>query len=437
MLLKFKEHIENEFPELFDQHFLIACSGGLDSVVLTHLCHRSKLQFSIAHCNFRLRGKASDGDEVFVEQLASSLNVPYFVTHFDTLGYMDQHKVSVQMACRDLRYAWFDQLLHEHKMSYVLTAHHANDNLETFLINLSRGTGIDGLTGIPPTLNAIRRPLLPFSRQELEAYAQTENLSWREDASNAETKYLRNKIRLEIIPKLQELHPTFLTNFLNTQNYLNQAKILSDQYLQQLKEELFLPENGKFRISLESLTTLAPLDAIVYGLFKDYGFTEWQNVLDLLNAMSGKQILSSTHVLLKDREFLWLAPIAVKTEGLEVFEIQESQTRISTPLELKIKSVKQRSENSSNEIFVEMEALTFPLVVRKWKKGDYFYPLGFNGKKKLSKYFKDEKMNLLEKEEQWLLCSKDQIVWVVGRRADRRFKVNDGSQNILKIELIA
>ncbi|MGB3143721.1 MAG: tRNA lysidine(34) synthetase TilS [Maribacter sp.] len=436
MLLKFKEHIEKEFPELVHDHFLIACSGGLDSMVLTHLCYGSKLKFSIAHCNFRLRGSASDGDEIFVEQFAASIDSALYVTHFDTLGYVNQHKVSVQMACRDLRYTWFDQLLKQHKIPYLLTAHHANDNLETFLINLSRGTGIDGLTGIPQKLNHLRRPLLPFSREELEAYAKTENLSWREDASNADTKYLRNKIRLEIIPRLQELHPSFLANFQNTQDYLNQTKILSDQYLKQLKEELFISENGKFRISLESLTTFAPLDAILYGLFNEYGFTEWENVLDLLNAMSGKQLMSKTHILLKDRESLWLAPYDVNAGELEEYEIDESQNTLNAPIKLNIKPVKERSENSTNEIFVQKESLTYPLVVRKWKKGDYFHPLGFIGKKKLSKYFKDVKMNLLEKEEQWLLCSNNQIVWVIGKRADRRFKVDESSQNIVKIELI-
>ena len=435
MLAEFKKHIEINFPELVDNHFLIACSGGLDSMVLTELCQQAHLQFSVAHCNFRLRGRESDNDEEFVRKHTKKLNRTFYVTHFDTVGYVNQHKVSVQMAARDLRYNWFEKLLKLHDIPFLLTAHHANDNLETFLINLSRGTGIDGLTGIPSKTDYLRRPLLPFSRQALNDYAKNQNLEWREDASNADTKYLRNKIRLEVIPKLNELHPTFLSNFQNTMAYLNQTQSIATHYLENLKAELFIQEDEKFRISLESLSNLASLDAVLYGLFNEYGFTEWQNLKDLLNGMSGKQLLSTTHVLLKGREFLWLSPIKKIQQDADEFFIQENERSLEFPIVLNIGTVEQRGENNAKEIFVQKDALKYPLLVRKWKIGDYFYPFGLNRKKKLAKFFKDEKMNLFEKNEQWLLCSEDRIVWVIGKRADHRFRVHDVSKEILKIKI--
>ncbi|MEP2237083.1 MAG: tRNA lysidine(34) synthetase TilS, partial [Maribacter sp.] len=291
MLKTFKKHIEDSFPELLESHFIIACSGGLDSSVLVELCHKTNLNFSIAHCNFRLRGKASDGDESFVREYAKKIEKPFFVTHFDTLGYVNQHKVSVQMAARELRYAWFDQLLKEHGSSYLLTAHHANDNLETFLINLSRGTGIEGLTGTPARINDIRRPLLPFTRQELESFANDQQMQWREDASNADAKYLRNKIRLEIIPKLNELHPTFSDNFNNTLDYLQQTEVIASAYLQKLKQELFKENNGRVEIEIAKLKELQPLATYLFGLFSAHGFKEMENLEALLDGLSGKQLV--------------------------------------------------------------------------------------------------------------------------------------------------
>ena len=435
MLNAFKKHIEDSFPELLDSHFIIACSGGLDSSVLVELCHLINLSFSIAHCNFNLRGKASDGDENFVRQYAKKIDKPFFVTHFDTLGYVNQHKVSVQMAARELRYAWFDQLLKEHNSAYLLTAHHANDNLETFLINLSRGTGIDGLTGIPAKINDIRRPLLPFTRQELESFAQVKKMKWREDASNADAKYLRNKIRLEIIPKLNELHPTFSDNFKSTLDYLGQTDVIASAYLEKLKEELFVEKGERQEVNISKLKELKPLSTYLFGLFSSYGFKEMENLEALLDGLSGKQLVSSSHVLVKNREVLILsAKDESKLERQEYF-ITEEEVPLNLPVNLKFSVVSERLDNTNSEIFVQKNLLKYPLTVRKWKTGDYFYPIGLNRKKKLSKFFKDEKVDVLSKEKTWLLCSGEQIVWVIGMRADHRFRVDDTSQEILKIEL--
>ncbi|MDF4203344.1 tRNA lysidine(34) synthetase TilS [Maribacter sp. SA7] len=435
MLKTFKKHIEDSFPELLESHFIIACSGGLDSSVLVELCHKTNLNFSIAHCNFRLRGKDSDGDESFVREYAIKIEKPFFVTHFDTLGYVNQHKVSVQMAARELRYAWFDQLLAEHNSSYLLTAHHANDNLETFLINLSRGTGIEGLTGIPSKINNIRRPLLSFTRQELESFANDQQMQWREDASNADAKYLRNKIRLEIIPKLNELHPTFSDNFKNTLDYLKQTDGIASAYLQKLKQELFIENNGRVEIEIAKLKELQPLATYLFGLFSAYGFKEMENLEALLDGLSGKQLVSSTHVLVKNREVLILSSKNETKLDTQEYFVTEEEVPLNLPVNLKFTVVSERYNNLDTVIYIQKNTLKYPLTVRKWKMGDYFYPLGLNRKKKLSKFFKDEKVDVLSKEKTWLLCSGEQIVWVIGMRADHRFRVDDTTQEILKIEL--
>jgi tRNA(Ile)-lysidine synthase len=435
VLKAFKKHIENSFPELRDNHFIIACSGGLDSIVLSDLCRQARLQFSLAHCNFRLRGEDSNGDENFVCEYGEKLGIVVYVTHFDTIDYVNKHKVSVQMAARELRYTWFEELIEMHNIPYVLTAHHANDNVETFLINLSRGTGIDGLTGIPAKTAILRRPLLPFTRQELELYAEGQKLNWREDASNADTKYLRNKIRLEIIPKLNELHPTFLDNFNSTLHYLNQTENIASAYLKKLKEELFQKHDGKFEISIQKLKELYPLPTYLFGLFSEFGYKELENLEALLDGLSGKQLLSSTHVLVKNRDVLLLSPIGKKEVEVQEFLIDENLAELNYPLSLKFSMVPERFNNSAKEIFVQKNTLKYPLVIRKWKKGDYFYPIGLNRKKKLSKYFKDEKVDVLSKEEIWLLCSNEQIVWVIGMRADHRFRVENSAEEILKIEM--
>ena len=430
---QFRIHIQDNFPELLQNRFLLACSGGLDSVVLAYLCAQNELDFSLAHCNFKLRGEESDKDEQFVKELAKELNKTLWVEHFNTKAYVNDHKVSVQMAARELRYTWFKDLLAEHGLKTLVTAHHADDNLETFIINLSRGTGINGLSGIPAKTDMISRPLLPYSRAELSAYADHEKIQWREDQSNAEKKYLRNKIRHDIIPLLKETHPTFLHNFQTTQKNLQQIVDISETHLSNLKKELFRKENDVIRISAESLMALNPIKAYMHGLFHVYGFTAWNDVVQLLSAMSGKEIRSKTHRLLKDRDDLLLSPIQQDTEAY--YEINEGITQINTPIGLVLEEGVMISATAPNILYVDKSTLKYPLVLRKWQKGDYFYPLGMKGRKKLAKFFKDEKMDVFAKENQWLLCSDNQIVWVVGKRPDERFKITPKTKNILKIIL--
>jgi tRNA(Ile)-lysidine synthase len=320
-----------------------------------------------------------------------------------------------------------------HHIKTLVTAHQADDSLETFLINLSRGTGIEGLTGIPSHTSSISRPLLQFSRAEIDAYADEHNLYWREDASNENTKYVRNNIRHNIIPKLKELNPNFLGNFLKTQEYLGQTLAITSNHIGHLRNQLFTKDGKMEKVEVASLLALNPIKAYLFHFFREYGFTQWDDIYGLLNANSGKEVHSNTHRLLKDRDFLFLKPISLK--NTEVFYIVEGQALASKPFSLKFSKVEAIGETNRNIIYVDKETLKYPLTVRKCQKGDYFYPLGMGGKKKVSKYFKDEKINIFAKENQWLLCSGNNVVWIIGKRADDRFKITERTKEILKIIL--
>lgn len=434
MLVQFQKHIQENFSHLQDAPFLLAVSGGVDSVVLAHLFAQSDIPFALAHCNFRLRGEESTKDEKLVLKLANDLESFFHLTHFDTISYVNKNKVSVQVAARELRYHWFEQTIQEYGYKTLVTAHHADDDLETFLINLSRGTGLEGLNGIPAKTDTISRPLLAFSRAQILKYAEAEKLQWREDESNSDTKYLRNKIRHEVIPKLKELHPTFLENFGNTLANLKGSSSILQHHITALKAGLFNEKDGVVHISIEKLQKLNPLEAYLYEFFKDYGFTAWNDIKNLMSATSGKEVRSKTHRLLKDREDFLLQKL--ETSEDEVFFIAEDTQAIDYPLKIAIGEVDNYEKaNNSNILYIDKKTLKYPLVLRKWKEGDYFYPLGMKGKKKVSKFFKDEKMDIISKERQWLLCSDDKIVWIPGKRADERFKVTEATKTIIKITL--
>lgn len=400
-------------------------------MVLVHLCESCNLDYAIAHCNFQLRAAESDSDEVFVAGLSKAYGRPFYVTRFDTLGYMNRHGGSIQMAARELRYHWFDEIMKAHSLQVLCTAHHADDVLETFLINLSRGTGLDGLTGIREQAPGLVRPLLPFYRNELLAYAEENRYEWREDSSNEEDTYLRNKIRRHLVPLLKELHPTFNENFQKTTAHLSgSARILQD-YKNQLRAGWLAGGEGLLRIPVKPLLDLVPKAAYMHLLFSEYGFREGEELGALLTADSGKLLYSPTHRLIKDRDLLLLERL--KEDQPAHFRFPAGEGRPETPVRLKIETVECLGELEKNILYVDKETLNKELTLRKWQKGDYFYPLGMKGKKKVSKYFKDEKMDLIAKEEQWLLCSGDDIVWILGRRADERFKVKATTKEILKI----
>ncbi|RKS53487.1 tRNA(Ile)-lysidine synthase [Gillisia mitskevichiae] len=429
----FKNHLKSEFPFLCQGKLLLAVSGGVDSVVLAHLCKLAKLNFSIAHCNFNLRDAESDSDEEFVLDLADRLDVEVFIENFDTKAYAEDEKISIQMAARELRYHWFEELSVALKYDYVLTAHHANDNLETFLINLVRGTGLEGFTGIKAVNNTVIRPLLTFSRKEIEAYAELHKIKWREDSSNASNKYLRNKIRHDVVPVLEELNPQLLNGFANTQAHLNDSLNLVEDYIGLIYPEIVSKTMYGYNLKIDFLKKLPNTKAVLYELLKTFGFSEWEDVYQLLDAQSGKIVYSSTHRLIKDRDVLILAENEPDRKMQEYF-IEEGENILMLPMgRFTISEVDEISKTAPNCVFLNAEKLTFPLVLRKWSNGDVFYPFGMKGKKKLSDFFNDNKLSLPEKESTWILCSGNEIVWIVNRRADNRFAITDPSQKILKI----
>ena len=413
---------------------IVACSGGLDSVVLAHLCSRSSLNISLAHCNFQLRGEESSEDEKFVQKLADNLGFKYYVKYFDTNEYADINKQSVQMAARELRYSWFRELIAEGHGDFILTAHHADDDLETFIINLSRGTGIRGLSGIPSSQGSIRRPLLNFSREEISNYALSNAIEWREDSSNLEKYYLRNKIRHDIVPLLKGLNPAFLENFKDTQENLKGVEAIFADHIKDLKGRLFQSYATGWRIEVDILKSLKPTKAYLHALFYEYGFSELKNIEDLLTASSGKELRSSTHRLIRDRNHLILAPLGDLSS--ENYQFRPEMGEIQGPVPMLIDTVDDITKDNKDILYVDKETLNHRLEVRKWKKGDYFYPLGMKGRKLVSKFFKDEKYNALEKEDQWLLFSGGELVWIIGKRADERFKVGPHTTEILRFQLM-
>ena len=434
MQTRLKKHIDNNLNFLKGKKLLIAISGGLDSVALTHLCKQIKLDISLAHCNFNLRAEESKGDETFVLELAKTLDLEVYIQHFNTKKYAKENKLSIQMAARELRYNWFQELALQLGFDYILTAHHADDTLETFLINLSRGTGLVGLLGIPETNGNIVRPLLKFSRETIEIFAKSENFKWREDSSNTSTKYLRNKLRHEIIPKLKETNSQLLKNLKSTLQHLNDtADIVEESVNAVLKRAIITINEDEITYAISEFLKLKNPKAYLFEIFKPYGFTAFNDIENLLSAQSGKQVLSTTHRLIKDREHIILAKLDLKQETV-VISITNKDKEKSTPNGmLFFDKVDAISKAALNEIYVDKETLNYPLQVRKWQEGDYFYPLGLNGKKKLSKFFKDEKLSLLNKENCLLLCSNKAIVWVINYRADQRFKVTQNTKNIIKI----
>ena len=434
MLQKFKKHITKEFPFLKDTKLLLAISGGVDSVVLFHLLHKLNYDVSLAHCNFKLRGKESDLDEEFIKNLNQISSNQIFTISFDTEKYAKEHKLSTQIAARELRYNWFQKLITEHKFDYVLTAHHADDNLETFLIHLTRGSGLDGFTGIPIVNGNIVRPLLAFSREEILNYAKDYDLEWREDASNASNKYIRNKIRHQVLPVLKEINPSVLDSFATTLENLQESKQIIEDSIENIASEVLKKEANFIKIDIEKIKELSNPKAYLYQLLKSYHFTEWNDVYDLLNAQSGKQVFSKTHGLLKDRDVLILSKIDLSNSIEMAFQIEEEITEITNPIHLTFEEVFEKSTENKQTIYVDKDLLKYPLILRKWEKGDYIYPLGMQGKKKLSKYFKDEKFSLIDKENTWLLCNaENQIMWIVNHRQDRRFVKN----NNLKISVLS
>jgi len=432
----FLNHLKKNFPSIPVSKLIIAVSGGVDSIVLFHLCLKLKLNFFVAHCNFKLREKESDLDEKFVRDLAIKHNIEFYTKSFNTKKISNNDNKSIQMVARELRYSWFEELSKELNVKHILTAHHLDDSLETFLINLSRGSGIDGLLGIPKVNDTVFRPLLIFKKDEILSYAKENKITWREDSSNKKNEYLRNQIRLEVLPKLKEINPNLLDNFSKSIDRLQQSKsIIKDKMVDFINNVSFTSDE-KIYFKINKIKKVSNIDAYLYELLKRYNFTQWDDIRDLLDSQSGKQIISKTHKLLKDREHL----ILVKNSEVEnkSLLINKSSKEVAVSAgKIKISVAKKISKQDLDVIYLDSAKLDFPLRVRNVLSGDYFYPFGMNGKKKVSKYLKDEKTSVFDKDKVLILeTSKNKIIWVVGMRLDDRFSVTDDTKEITKIELI-
>lgn len=434
MLLEFQAHIKSLGISRSDS-ILLTVSGGLDSVVMSDLFFKSKLNFGIAHCNFNLRGVESDKDATFVRKLSEQFNCKFFETTFNTKVHIEKHKLSTQMAARELRYQWFEEIRVANDYSKIATGHHLNDSLETFLINLSRGSGLKGLLGIPEQTNTLLRPLLPFSREMILNYAQKHQLEWREDSSNATLDYLRNQLRHEVIPELIKVQPQFLEGFKTSLLNLNSTRIAFDQIVNDFKEKHFLIDKELIYISIESLISIQSNDALWYELFRAYGFPDLASLKALVAAQSGKFLESDTHRILKDRDQLIIS-VKKEFDKSESYFVLEDTQEITVPLNLKFEQNNSVNSPNNKTAFLKFDKIKFPLKIRKWEEGDHFFPSGMRGKKLMSKFFKDQKFSKIQKENQWLLCSENQIVWVIGHRCDERFISPLAYKNNLKITLI-
>lgn len=417
---------------LTSSNSLLALSGGADSMVLADLLLKSGSNFSVAHCNFQLRGDESDEDENFVKNFCEQNHIRYFIKKFEVKKFKQSGNYSTQMAARELRYTWFEELVNEYKFDFLLTAHHLGDSFETFLINLLRGTGTKGLTGIKNQSNNLLRPLLNWSKAEILEYAVQNKVSWREDRSNLENDYVRNQIRNQISPILKEIQPEYLKNFSKTLIFLNDDCELLKKHIEFIRKKYFKKLGNDILIEIENLKKLDFQTTYFYHLFSTYGFNHPEEIIKLINSAKNGEITSNTHRLLKNRNELLLTVVKTDEKTCEIELNQDSV--IQKPLYLKFVNSDHWEENADESF--DYEKIKFPIRMRKPKQGDVFKPLGMANFKKLSKFFKDEKYSKLEKERAWVLVDKDdRIIYVVGKRMDDRFKITKHTQIFLNIYL--
>jgi tRNA(Ile)-lysidine synthase len=423
--------------KLFDEsdRILLAVSGGVDSMVMAHLFVGLKADIGIAHCNFNLRGKESDGDEDLVYQFALDHNVPFYTKRFDTKKFAAENHISIEMAARELRYKWFEEIREESNYSVISVAHNLNDSVETFLMNLTRGTGIAGLTGMKPINNNIVRPLLFASRTQIAGYCKENHITYREDKSNADTRYIRNKIRHSIIPVFQEINPSFETTITETSERLNEINEIITEHIRMLRNEVSTETESTIVFKTDKLRYLSPKLTILFELFKPYGIGkgQLQDLIKLINGRTGSQLFTNEYRLFKDRKEL---VVSKKTkEAGNFFELKkvEDFNLYSDCISAKITQYYDdfKIPESSDTACLDAGKISFPLVIRRWKHGDSFFPFGMKQRKKLSDYFIDNKYSVLEKEQCLILESEGKIVWLINERIDNRFRITSSTKEIL------
>ena len=439
MLESFLTYISKE--KLFEpsDKLLLAVSGGIDSMVMLYLFRKTGYSFSVAHCNFQLRGADSDGDEQFIRDYCDEHNIRLFVNRFETVEYARQEGISIEMAARDLRYKWFGKLLDNERFDHLATAHHQDDVIETFFINLSRGTGIRGLSGIKSKTGRLIRPILFADRLVIRNYAALHQIPSREDSSNSDVSIQRNFIRHKIVPLLDEFHPSFRKNVIKTADNLYQTELLFQQKIDEIKADVMQAFEWGETIKIEQLKKYPSVRTVLFELLKNKNFSVEQvdDIMASLDSESGKKFYSSTHRVVKDRSDLIVSE--TESEQLELFYVEVDSNKIEEPFHIEVerfsRSASFRFSQNAMIADFDFDKLEFPLLLRKWKEGEYFQPLGMTGFKKLSDFFIDEKYSIPEKENAWILASGNKVVWVVGKRMDDRFKIDQNTRNIFRVSV--
>ena len=463
MLHAFLTYINEQ--KLFDStdKVLLTVSGGKDSITLFDLFYLANrigngFQFAVAHCNFQLRGNDSEADQQFVEELCKKHRIEFHTARFETKKYSKANKVSTQMAARTLRYEWFEQIRQQFGYTYIATAHHLNDSIETVLLNLTKGTGITGLRGILPKKDFIIRPLLFASREQIDSYVADNQVVWREDSSNASDDYQRNLLRHQVVPLLKKINPNFDETFARNLERLQAVEADFRRNLNSFKTTVMREEAGIFFLKIANIKYYQSAGYFLEELLKDFGFNYFQakEIFHSLDGLSGKVFHSATHTLLKDREDLVITPPNPprKWGGLKEQQIFiENLTEQKAPLPIgeglgatdasvglfslcDISEIDKNFPKNNNILYADYDKITFPLTLRKWQEGDWFIPLGMKGRKKISDFLIDKKVSMNLKKMIFLLTSQDKVLWVVGHRADERFKITETTTRVLKVEII-
>lgn len=418
---------------------LLAVSGGVDSVVMAQLFKQAKYPFAIAHCNFGLRGVASDQDEDWVRDLAKQYQVNFYSQTFDTSVHARSRGISTQMAARELRYAWFQTLCEEHGFEQVATAHHSNDSLETALLNLTKGTGIAGLKGVAAVQGRYIRPLLFASKSDIIAYAKAEALSWREDSSNQKDDYQRNLLRNQVIPRLQKINPNLEVTFRSTAERLSQVGALLDEQVAILRQQLCSQQGDNYHIAVQVIQAKPWAPVVLWELLKPFGF-HFAAIQRLLthHSSTGAHIQSPSHYLFVDRG-QWIITTCSSPTSSSVYNLKADTTKVDLPnYTIQCAQISQSQYQlvaDKSVAALDQAQLHFPLTIRKWQSGDSFYPLGMQQRKKLSDFLIDNKVPRPLKAQAWVVTSQREIVWVVGYRIDDRFKITDRTEQVYELRL--
>lgn len=436
MIDRVQKFIQSEKLLPHNAKVIVGLSGGMDSMVLLDLLVLLEYRCIAAHCNFHLRGAESDRDADFVRKWCKNTDIPFTSIDFDTTGYAEDRKISIEMAARELRYEWFEILRKQYEADAIAVAHHRDDSVETVLLNLIRGTGIKGLSGISPRNGYVVRPLLTVSRSEIEDYIIERELPYVTDSTNDQDIYLRNYLRLNVIPKLEVVNPSVKESIIRTSKNISEAEKIYSESIREYIDVVFIND----KINIPMLKKTASPQSVLFELLSPLGFTSStiEDIFQSMDSTPGKVFLSDRYRVIKDRSDFILEKITSDIISDEHYPIEEESKEITFPVRFNLRKEKTpvKIEKKKNILYADADKLKFPLIMRRWKVGDWFIPFGMNGKKKLSDYFTDRKFSLKDKKEAWVILSGENIVWIVNERSDNRYKITDESKNIFIIEYV-